>query len=43
MHRRVQPPPRQERDEGKDRAANVGKGKKKGLIKHASRKNHGNG
>jgi hypothetical protein len=32
-----------DRDEGKDRAADVGKGKKKGLIKHTSTKNHGKG
>jgi hypothetical protein len=30
-----------DRDKGKDRAADVGKGKKKGLTKHTSKKNHG--
>jgi len=30
-----------DRDKGKDRAADVGKGKKKGLTKHSSKKNHG--
>jgi len=30
-----------DRDTGKGRAADVGKGKKKGLTKHTSKKNHG--
>ena len=31
------------RDKGKDRAADVGKGKKKGLTKHTSKQNKGKG